>query len=182
MNCNYLQVHLLPYRIISFKYFFSTNWRCIIQCIKKLCQTGKTHYTYTRATVAHFLRVINLHLEELSWANYLHSTSPSPYCIQSHQSSSSFLSYLSILIPSLVFNPDTYHHPSAVAAFSPICFGLFTPFCLCQPDESVRGVTRVVITVSEVWLKWEVCTKRDRRRVIRPAPRVNFLSRGSCVY
>lgn len=22
VNCNYLQVHLLPYRIISFKYFF----------------------------------------------------------------------------------------------------------------------------------------------------------------
>lgn len=55
----------------------------------------------------------------------------------------------------------------------------FKPFlCFSEPDESGKSVTGVVITVSKVWLKWEVCTKRDRRRVIRPAPRVNLLSRG----
>lgn len=55
----------------------------------------------------------------------------------------------------------------------------FKPFlCFSKPDESGKSVTGVVITVSKVWPKWEVCTKRDRRRVIRPAPRVNLLSRG----
>lgn len=63
---------MLPYRIVSPQVFCSTNWRV---CIVKLCQKEKP-ITPTRVIAAHFLSRINLHLEELAKANYLHSTSP----------------------------------------------------------------------------------------------------------
>lgn len=108
MNCNYLQVHLLPYRIISFKYFFLAQTGGVLcNVLKKLCQTEKlitpTSSSFSQRDQPSLGRIIlsKLPPQHLSFS----------YCIQSHQPSSSLLTYLSTLIPSLVFNPDITPQP-----------------------------------------------------------------------
>lgn len=109
--------------------------------------------------------MISLRLEKIIRSQLpVYSTS----CVQSHQPFCLFTCPLIHVFLQSARCPRLHFHGNISNRF----------FVSARQTSLGKSVTGVVITVSKVWLKWEVCTKRDRRRVIRPAPRVNLLSRG----
>lgn len=109
--------------------------------------------------------MISLRLEKIIGGNYLDSTS----CVQSHQPFCLF-----------TFSPSSSPLMQSARCPFPHFHGkISNRFFVSASQTSLgRALRELWLLWAKVWLKWEVCTKRDRRRVIRPAPRVNLLSRG----